>query len=59
MADVIEDKRRVYLLLFYNPEKAAKDQAEVNGYLVSLRNDLMNNTKEECRMRDYDRYFEV
>lgn len=25
---------RAYLLLFYNPEKAAKDQIEMNEYLT-------------------------
>lgn len=57
--DVIKDKRRAYLLLFYNPEKAAKDQAEMNEYLTYLHDDLVNNAKKEYRMKDYDRYFEV
>ncbi len=57
--DVIKDKRRTYLLLFYNPEKAAKDQTEMNEYLTCLHDDLVNNAKKEYRMKDYDRYFEV
>lgn len=57
--DVIKDKRRIYLLLFYNPEKAAKDQTEMNEYLTCLHDDLINNTKKEYRMKDYERYFEV
>lgn len=56
---MIEDRRRTCLLLSCNPEKAAKDQAEMNEYLTSLHDDLMNNTKKEYRMRSYDRYFEV
>lgn len=57
--DVIKDRRRAYLLLFYNPEKAAKDQTEMNEYLTSLHDDLVNNTQKEYRMKDYDKYFEV
>jgi transposase len=34
--DVITDKRRAYLLLYYNPEKAAKDQVEMNDILASI-----------------------
>jgi len=57
--DVLSSKRRAYLHLFYNPEKAAKDQAEMNDYLTILHNDLANNTHEEYRMKDYDKYFTV
>ncbi len=57
--DVLKSKRRAYLHLFYNPEKAAKDQADMNDYLTSLRNDLLENTKKDYRMKDYDKYFEV
>ena len=57
--DTLKEKRRAYLLLYYNPEKAAKDQADMNEYLTSLYNDLKNNTKKEYRMKDYDKYFIV
>ena len=57
--DTLREKRRAYLLLFYNPEKAAKDQADMNEYLTSLYNDLIENTYKDYRMRDYDKYFEV
>jgi hypothetical protein len=57
--DVLSSKRRAYLHLFYNGEKAAKDQAEMNDYLTILYNDLVNNTREESRMKDYDRFFTV
>lgn len=57
--DVLKSKRRAYLLLFYNPEKAARDQADMNEYLSSLYNDLLENVRKEYRMKDYDKYFEV
>ena len=56
---IIKEKRRAYLLLFYNPEKAAKDQVEMNDYLTSLYNDIKNNTKKEYRSKDYDKFFTV
>jgi len=57
--DTLKEKRRAYLLLYYNPEKAAKDQADMNDYLTSLYNDLTNNSKKEYRIKDYDKYFKV
>lgn len=57
--DTLKEKRRAYLLLYYNPEKAAIDQVHMNDYFTSLYNDLMNNTKKEYRMKDYNKYFTV
>jgi hypothetical protein len=57
--DLLKAKRRAYLLLFYNPEKAAKDQADMNEYLTSLHNDLIENSRKEYRMKDYEKYFEI
>ena len=56
--DLISGKWRAYLLLFYNLEKAAKDQIEMNEYLTSLHN-LENRTLKEYRMKNYDRYLEA
>ncbi|MEA1883011.1 MAG: transposase [Thermotogota bacterium] len=36
--DVLKEKRRAYLLVFYNPEKAAKDQVALNEHLMMLQN---------------------
>nr|WP_246187712.1 transposase [Ornithinibacillus caprae] len=49
--DILKEKRRAYLLLFYNPEKAAKDQADMNDYLTSLHHDILENTPKEYRRR--------
>jgi transposase len=57
--DVLKSKRRAYLHLFYNPEKTAKDQTDMNDYLTSLYNDLAENTLKEYRMKDYDKFFDV
>ncbi len=55
--DVFSSKRRAYLHLFFNPEKAAKDQTEMNDYLNRLYNDLKNNKLKEYSIKDYDKYF--
>ncbi|OPL09413.1 MAG: transposase [delta proteobacterium ML8_F1] len=57
--DVDKDQRRAYLHLFYNPEKASREQMEMNDYLTSLHNDLLEGTKKDYRLKDYDKYFEV
>lgn len=57
--DLLKATKRAYLHLFYNPEKAAKDEVEMNDYLTSLYNDLVEGAKKDYRTKDYDKYFEV
>lgn len=57
--DTLKAKRRAYLLLFYNPEKAAKDQEDMNEYLTGLYNDLKEGRVREYCVKDYKKYFEV
>lgn len=54
-----EVKRRAYLHIFYNHEKAAKDQSDHHNYLTELYDDLVNGTRKDYRLKDYDRYFKV
>jgi transposase len=57
--DVLREKRRAYLHLYYNPEKDAKDQVEWNGYLTSLYYDLLERNLKDYRAKDYEKYFSV
>ena len=57
--DVLKDKRRAYLLLFYNPETASKDQIEMNEYLTQLQNDLLAGKRRDDYAKEYDTYFTV
>jgi len=57
--DAIQEKRRAYLLVFYDPEKAAKDLVEANDYMTKLYNDLTQKDLKDYRARDYDKYFSV
>lgn len=55
--DILKEKRRAYLHLFYNPEKAAADQVDMNSYLASLHSDLADNNLKDYRIKDYEKYF--
>lgn len=57
--DTLKEKRRAYLLLFYNPEKAAKDQADMNEYLTGLYNDLKEGEHRDYCAKDYSKFFEI
>ena len=57
--DVLQEKRRAYLLIFYNPEKAARDLVESNEYIASLYDDLINGKRKDYRADDYAKYFTV
>ena len=57
--DVIWEKRRAYLLLYYNPEKAAKDEADAHDYMTKLYNDLKDGDLKDYRAKDYSKYFTV
>ncbi len=57
--DILSEKRRAYLLLYYNPEKAAKEQYEQNERITSLLSDLETGDLKEYRAKDYSKYFHV
>lgn len=57
--DVLKGKRRAYLLLYYNPEKAAKDELDLNNHLTRLQQDLLERTERDYCLKDYRKYFEV
>ena len=57
--DVITEKRRAYLLLYYDPEKAGKDEVEMNDYLTKLHCDLRDSDLKDYRTKDYEKYFYV
>lgn len=57
--DVINDERRMYLHLYYNPDKAADDGRALSRKLITLRDELMSGKKVAEHQRDYDKYFDV
>jgi transposase len=59
IGDVIREKRRAYLHIYYNPEKAAKDQVDANDRITGLHHDLVNKDLKDYRAKDYEKYFHV
>lgn len=59
IGDTLKEKKRANLLLFYNPEKAVKDQSDMNDYLTGLYNDLKEGKCRDYCARDYRKFFEV
>lgn len=54
-----EKTRRVYLSLFYSPEKAAQDQIHWDHHLNELSQDLFQAKERLYWKKEYERYFEV
>jgi transposase len=57
--DVIKEERRIYIHLYYNIEKAAKDERKMDLLLATLRDELLNGTLEESHKEQYEKYFTV
>lgn len=57
--DTISDERRMYLHLYYNPDKAADDGKIFSRKLAALKEELLSGKRVREHQPDYDRYFEV
>ncbi len=57
--DVLREKRRAYLLLYYNTDKAAKDHDDLIERVARLRQDLETGDLKDYRAEDYKKYFHV
>ena len=47
--DVLKDDRRMYLHLYYNPEKALEDEMNFNRMIVSLKAELESGTRKSSQ----------
>lgn len=57
--DVIEEKRRVYIHLFYNIDKAAEDQKNFDRKLMTLKHELLSGKRIPEHENLYTKYFTV
>jgi len=57
--DTITGDRRMYLHLYYNPEKAAEDEARQTSLLIHLRDELLNGHQKPEHANQYEKYFVV
>ena len=57
--DVINDERRMYLHVYYNPDKAVDDGRTLSKKLIKLRDELLSGNRVAEHQRDYDKYFDI
>ena len=57
--DTVEEPRRMYLHLYYNPEKAVEDEREFNRHLLCLKDELMTGKRVASHQSEYEKYFTI
>jgi hypothetical protein len=57
--DTIKGKRRMYLHLFFSPERALEEELAFNARLVGLQKELESGHRRPEHEKQYARYFEV
>ena len=55
--DVIEGEKRMYLHLFYNPEKALEDEMNFNAFITSLHRELLTGQRVPEHENAYNKFF--
>lgn len=58
-SDVLQGKRRMYLHLYFNPEKCADDGKRFNKKLDALKEELISGKRIPEHENDYRKYFEI
>ena len=57
--DVLKEKRRIYVHLYYNIGKAADDERDMDKLLATLQEELLNNERNVAHQKQYAEYFDV
>jgi transposase len=57
--DTIKAKRRMYLHLYYSPDRALEDEKTFNNRLAVLQQELESGQRHPDHEKDYTKYFEV
>jgi transposase len=57
--DVLKEKRRAYLFVYYNTEKALQDETKFNSRMTKLYLELTEGRKNPKHQKEYDKYFTV
>lgn len=57
--DTIREERRMYLHLYFNNERAAKDEQRLTRRLLLLQRELQNDERKPENAKLYDKYFEI
>jgi transposase len=57
--DILEEKRRVYIHLYYNIDRAAEDQKNFDRKLMVLKHELLSGKRNPKHENLYKKYFSV
>ena len=57
--DKLEEKRRVYIHLYYNIDRAAEDQKNFDRRLMKLKRELLSGKHDQRHENQYKKYFMV
>ena len=57
--DVVKEERRMYLHLYFNPDKFSDDGEAFNRRLDTLKNELLSGHRVPEHEKDYRKYFEI
>jgi transposase len=57
--DTIRESRRLYLHLYYSPDRALEDEKAFNSRLADLQQELISNQRHAEHEKLYERYFQV
>jgi Transposase len=57
--EVINEKRRMYVHIYYNDQKATDDKLRFNKMLDSLEEELKSGKRKEEHEKSYSKYFDV
>ncbi len=57
--EIITAKKRIYLHVYYNDQKATDDKARFNAMLDRLENNLINGTPDPADEKLYQKYFTI
>ena len=57
--DVVKEERRMYLHLYFNPDKFSDDGKAFNRKLDTLKNELLSGHRMLEHEKDYKKYFEI
>ena len=57
--DILKEKRRIYIHLYYNIDKAAEDERNMDILLATLRDELQTGKRKDTHEKLYNKYFEI
>jgi transposase len=57
--DLLKEKRRIYIHLYHNLGKGVEDEREMDQFLATLRDELLNDSRAESHQKQYAKYFDV